>query len=212
MTTPRFDRVVLLWAELADQVLFLNVDVFKRGHGSTWTNFLEIRSPPFFRNTPRNVAAALTWIHDTCCLNAIDSAQSLPEVVILPFDSAELLVPLAGALLEYPVAFVPPDSSTETCYFAGETLDFFEVTLRSLTFDPPSTPTTRPLIKFSCPTSAYASTPPKGLEVPITRSTLTDQIKRRWTERLRTECFSGEWDTVRVDILVYSKKVDGIAL
>jgi len=120
-------------------VLFLNVDVFKREYESTWTNFLEIRSPPFFRNIPGNVVAALTWIHDTCCLNTVDSAQSPPEVVILPFDSAETLVPLAGALLEYPVAFVPPNPLTETCYFAGEALDFFEVTLRSLTFGPPST-------------------------------------------------------------------------
>ena len=120
-------------------MLFLNVDVFKRGYESAWTNFLEIRSPPFFRHSPGNVVAALTWIHDTCCLNAVDSAQSPPEVVILPFDSAEILVPLAGALLEYPVAFVPTDPLTETSYFAGEILDFFEVTLRSLTFDPPST-------------------------------------------------------------------------
>jgi hypothetical protein len=134
--------VVLLWAELADQVLFLNVDVFKREHDSPspWTNFLEIQSPPFFRNRPESVVVALNWIHDTCRLdlNVTDSSQSLPETVILPFDSVETLVPLAGVLLEYPVAFVPPDWTKAAAYFSGETMDFFDVTLRSPAFDSPS--------------------------------------------------------------------------
>lgn len=138
----RFNRVVLLWAELADQVLFMNVDVFKKEYESSpstpWTNFLEIRSPPVFCNRPRDVSAALTWVYrNTCCLNVVDySSQSLPEVVILPFDNVQTLVPLAGVLLEYPVTFVPPDSLSATSYFAGETLDFFEVILRSPASDP----------------------------------------------------------------------------
>jgi hypothetical protein len=66
---------------------------------------------------------------------------------------------------------------------------------------------------FSCPTSAYTSPPPKELEVSITRSTLVNQIKGRWTERLRSKVLSGEsQELVTVDVLVYSKKVDGIAL
>ena len=55
-----------------------------------------------------------------------------PKVVEISDDAVNLLVPenlvpLAGTLLEYGVAYVPPAGGGHSRAFAGEELDFFEL-------------------------------------------------------------------------------------
>lgn len=71
----------------------------------------------------------------------------------MPDDlTQELLIPLAGILLDYPVAYVPMSAQQNT-FLPGEPLDVYEVAFKSLSADFSSSSGTSELvfIKFSCP-------------------------------------------------------------
>ncbi|KAI5989097.1 hypothetical protein EDD15DRAFT_1341601 [Pisolithus albus] len=64
----------------------------------------------------------------------------------------ELLIPLAGILLDYPVAYVPV-SARQNTFLHGEPLDIYEVAFKSLSanFSSSSGTSEFVFIKFSCP-------------------------------------------------------------
>lgn len=71
----------------------------------------------------------------------------------MPDDlTQELLIPLAGILLDYPVAYVPMSAQQNT-FLPGEPLDIYEVAFKSLSADFSSSSGTSEFvfIKFSCP-------------------------------------------------------------
>lgn len=134
---PLFNSVVLLYAKEVDQVFFLQVDLFlEQFNKATWTRFLALSAPPEICSEPDAVRRNLIWIYDQ--FKSSDEGV-YPETIVLSTllsTPPEALISLAGVLLEYPIAYAPrpsPPSSplTGSSYLSGETLDFFEVTLRS---------------------------------------------------------------------------------
>lgn len=123
----------------AEQTFFLNADVFLRAYSDGDASPPELSRPPATNYIDWSASSGATLVSRppsvTSCLDHIYHSlvdiesrdDTLPEVISLPDHDASVLVPLAGLLLEYPIAYIPLSLSTP--FLAGEELDFFDVSL-----------------------------------------------------------------------------------
>lgn len=136
---PAFTDVVLLQTPEADQIFSLNTRLFSslspERSTDRWTRFLLLSSPLKLVPPPTPVLDILRWLHSQLSHSSNSSGlsdledQSNKSVLVLPssdIPSAEVLISLAGVLLEYPIAYVLPSSTTGS-HLSGEELDFFDV-------------------------------------------------------------------------------------
>lgn len=119
----------------------------------------------------------------------------------LPDDlTQESLIPLAGVLLDYPVAYVPV-SVHQSTFLDGEPLDVYEVAVDNPSRDFSSTPVTSEFvfIKFSCPRRVGEK------DSSLSPSCLLLLLKHKFGFRLENIGAS-------VSIRHYTEKLDRVAL
>ena len=124
--------------------------------------FVRLDKPPrVLESIPQPLLSLLAFLKSNLSAKANhhdfdERVSELPALLVLPSSNLGpgMLVPLAGILLDYPFAYVPPDpkEGNET-YLSGEALDVFEIQLRSF-----ETGESLELMKFSCPAEFSAAT------------------------------------------------------
>ncbi|KAG9082331.1 hypothetical protein FRC07_014245, partial [Ceratobasidium sp. 392] len=103
------------------------------------TTLIFLDEPPVeLRSLPEPLYPQLAYLHEKLpwLSTGLLSIPSLPEVISLPSgnSSPHVQVPLAGILLNYPIAYVPPSQPTSQdnhSYLNGHALDVFDIRLQS---------------------------------------------------------------------------------
>ncbi|QRV76803.1 hypothetical protein RhiJN_04818 [Ceratobasidium sp. AG-Ba] len=123
--------------------------------------FVLLDEPPqALESPPEPLEPILERLYVELCLSSLESSHtstaSLPELVLLPSDNLNphVQVPLAGILLDYPIAYVPmpkPRSHDTPSYLNRHALYAFDICLRPL-----RTGDALELMKFSCPAEFLA--------------------------------------------------------
>ncbi|KDN46043.1 hypothetical protein RSAG8_04550, partial [Rhizoctonia solani AG-8 WAC10335] len=129
--------------------------------------FISLDKPPrALESLPEPLVSLLSYLRvhlagppgETCSNKRV---SDVPSVLVLPSSnlSPYVQIPLAGILLDYPFAYIPPfraEPQDNEAFLSGETLDVFEISLRSS-----ETAELLELMKFSCPSEF---TNPEGHE------------------------------------------------
>ncbi|KAL0961112.1 hypothetical protein HGRIS_006089 [Hohenbuehelia grisea] len=175
-----FNNVLLLHDESAEQVFFVNTPLLRqracllgitRSLCDNSVHFLRLADTPILLpDVPDELRALVSVLiaqlpetstdHSNTAAVALPLALALPSVACTP----QTLVPLAGIILEYPLAYVPadnpsPGTSTQT-FLAGEPVDVYRCLLKATGTShndrDASSPSVLPhsLLQFSCPASA----------------------------------------------------------
>ncbi|KAG9077520.1 hypothetical protein FS749_010581 [Ceratobasidium sp. UAMH 11750] len=139
---------------MTEDTFFVNSRLLARrlSEGSSQGDPLSIRSvsqrttlilldepPTEVQSLPESLDSLLVYLRENLALSATEplhtSMSSLPKVILLPSanSSPHVQVPLAGILLDYPVAYLPPAqpaSQDNHPYLSGHALDVFDICLQ----------------------------------------------------------------------------------
>lgn len=123
-------------------------------------------------------------LREALCSVGVAMARS-PDVPVLSLSgllTEELLIPLAGAVIDYPVAYFPA-FSTQTSFLEGEALDIYTVSFEWITKTSDfmlGSGREHVLLKFSCPqvlTSNHTELSPSSM-IPKLRVKFSASLER----------------------------------
>ncbi|KAG9077458.1 hypothetical protein FS749_010647, partial [Ceratobasidium sp. UAMH 11750] len=120
------------------------------------TTLILLDEPPTeVQSLPESLYSLLAYLRENLALPSTQPLHmpmsGLPKVILLPSanSSPHVQVPLAGILLDYPVAYLPPAqpvSQDNHPHLSGHALEVFDICLQSS-----QTGDSLELMKFSCP-------------------------------------------------------------
>ncbi|KAH9936367.1 uncharacterized protein B0H18DRAFT_321419 [Fomitopsis serialis] len=135
---PALEDVIILHEPISDQLFFVNFALLEARcaripglgdhprrqddpHG--WPFFVQLSEVPTLVEFPTLIASLL---REVCARGEKSAGLSRPIALTItqPLDVVDL-VPLAAALLEYPVAYVPADAD-QTAFLTGVPLDVYD--------------------------------------------------------------------------------------
>ncbi|KAF9516437.1 hypothetical protein BS47DRAFT_1340768 [Hydnum rufescens UP504] len=207
-----FQDVFLIYEPSSLQSFILNATVFRKNRGESsapWTTYVQISEPVRVATPPQGVPILL----DHISRHVTEFHGPLPTHLILPSTSLEVMVPLTGYLLEYPVSYIPSmDTSGTTVdggFLCGVPLSVFRATLvrRSGPNQNKYNPTafrSQPIIQFSCPAVL------NGQVAELDPASILQRIQNRWKKRITGHASSLLWDEIRVS--VERKTLDRVVL
>ncbi|KAF7365187.1 Thioredoxin-domain-containing protein [Mycena venus] len=155
-----FDIVQHLFESSSEQSFFVNTEQFQASTSVTDTLFVLLgRDPQLLARPPPDVLAALHAL-------AATTPPTLPRDL-----TPHTIIPLAGVLLGYPVAYVP--GADDGAFLAQVSLDVFACRVRAPTWE-------HAFLKFSCPATLAAAHPEL-----LSPTRIVESLKTRFEARLK---------------------------